>query len=72
MKTMKTTIYIITTLLTLSFTSLYASGTELPAKYIIAAELAPSLPVEATFEESTLLIELLPVIPAEAEFNDSI
>jgi len=74
---MKTTIYIITTLLTFSFNSLYASGTELSERYIAATELTPSLPAEATFEESVpdqeylysvMLKVLAPVTPAEADF----
>jgi hypothetical protein len=77
--TMKTTIYIITTLLTLSFNSLYASGTDLSARYIATTELTPSLPVEATFEESVpdqeslyaaMLKVLVPVTPAEADFME--
>jgi len=76
---MKTTIYIITTLLTLSFNSLYASGTDISARYVDATELSPSLPSEATFEESVpdqeslyavMLKVLAPVTPSEADFME--
>lgn len=76
---MKTTIYIITTLLTLSFNSLYAGGTELSARYVTATELTPTVPAEATFEENVpdqdylyavMLKILAPETPGEADFTD--
>jgi hypothetical protein len=81
MISMKTTIYIITTLLTFSFNTLMASGESAPASIITDTELAPAIPVEATFEESVpdqdytfrlALKVLAPVTPQEADFQEEI
>ena len=77
---MKTSIYILTTLFTLSFTPLMASNTSVLERPPVATELTPSVPLEATFDESVpeqditlkLALKLLaPVTPEEAEFYEA-
>ena len=77
---MKTIMYILTAFLTFSFSTLYASANGDPERFISASELAPVVPVEATFEESvpdmdnlySLMLKVLaPIAPTEADFSDN-
>jgi len=78
---MKTTIYIITALLTFSLNPLLARSESAPDGMITGTELAPSVPGQATFEESVpdqdntyrfALKVLAPVTPAEADFQEEV
>ncbi len=76
---MKTIMYILTAFLTLSFSTLYASGNSDPEPLVGATELAPVIPVVASFDESLpdldniyplILKVLAPITPSEADFSD--
>jgi hypothetical protein len=78
--TMKTTLYIITALLTFSFNTLPDRSNAAPVRNITGTELNPVIPAIATFEESVpdqdnhfalALRTLAPVTPEEADFNES-
>jgi hypothetical protein len=79
MTTMKT-IYILTAILGLQFSTLFAAGndSDLPASLnneafnIPVAAFAPVTPAEATFEEiaDDSVLNLSPVTPKEADFED--
>jgi hypothetical protein len=76
---MKTTLYIITILLTFSFNTVAANNGSVPVRGISNTELTPTIPSVATFEESipdqdlTFQIALkvfAPVAPDEADFQE--
>jgi len=77
---MKTKVNIITFLLTFSIGWLYAGGDSAPARSFTPSELTPSVPSEATFEDSPPLdpsllrwLEraLTPSTPKEADFDEA-
>jgi hypothetical protein len=77
---MKAKVNILTFLLTFSFGWLYAGGDSAPAPYLPASELTPSVPMEATFEDSPpenpsllrwLERALSPSTPKEADFDET-
>ncbi len=76
---MKTTLYIITFLLTLSFSTLYAGEGSAPSRTASAGELTPMVPKEVTFDVVSddpvlvrwLLKVLAPSTPKVADFNEA-
>ncbi|MDP1621325.1 MAG: hypothetical protein Q8M08_03210 [Bacteroidales bacterium] len=73
---MKTSTIIIAAILTLN-TGLLFAGNETTTASVTnrnrMISLAPSMPLEATFEDAVTIEtnNLIPVLPAEAEFNDT-
>jgi hypothetical protein len=73
---MKSLVYIVSTFLTLSFSSAFAAADSAP-ETTINTRLIPVVPMEATFEEAEVIpseriIQLTPTVPQEADFSDSI
>ena len=80
MNTMKTTLYIITTLFTFSLNPLFAGSDPAPEKNLNPSGLNPNVPVVATFEESVpdqdltyriMLKVLAPSTPEVADFYET-